>query len=81
MDAWVTSFNSSGTFRWARRLGGFGGNTNDSGYAIAADLSGGVFVVGGSSDICTGGFMYCLLYPPQSRPWLTGFSSLGVPMQ
>jgi uncharacterized protein YjdB len=81
-DAWVTSFNSSGTFRWARRLGGFGGDTRDTGDAIAADLSGAVFVVGLSTDRCSGvNLMFCSWFVWPSRPWLTGFSSSGVPMQ
>jgi len=51
IDIFVSKFNSSGTFQWAKRLGGV---NNDYGYAVAADSSGNIFVTGvinGNADI------------------------------
>jgi hypothetical protein len=48
-DAFVVKYDSGGNQQWARQ---FGTNAHDSGYDVAADSSGNVFVVGGSE---TGG--------------------------
>jgi hypothetical protein len=49
-DAFVVKYNTSGTVQWARSIGGTSPN---SGYGIATDSSGNVFVTGGYSGTIT----------------------------
>jgi hypothetical protein len=50
-DIFLVKFNSSGTFQWAKRLGG---TFLDDGYGVAVDANGNVFVTGtvlGAADL------------------------------
>ena len=42
-DAFLSKFDSSGTFQWARTWGGFG---SDYGFGVDVDVTGNVFIVG-----------------------------------
>jgi large repetitive protein len=69
-DAFVARYNSAGTLQWAHRSGGAAA---DAAYGIAADLSGGVVVVGEE-----GGNGFAASYDSSGNvSWKSGFGGAG----
>jgi len=52
-DFLTIKYDSSGTEKWQRRYNG-PGNSNDTAYSIAVDLSGNIYVIGSSTGSVTG---------------------------
>ena len=86
-DAFISKFDSSGTWSWAKRLGGANATYNDTGWVVTTDSSSNVYVGGyifdnsdlnGDGDSTDGGAETVSAVYGSNDAFISVFSSAGV---
>ena len=80
-EGYVAELNTSGTFQWARELGGASPTGNVEGYAVAADSSGNVYTTGyfsGTDNFATAGAIDNLTSVGTSDAFVSKLNSSGL---